>query len=417
MEPKGISPQRHEAFAYASASAAVQEPPQRPGRLGRPTEAARRSLQRTTVHSRIAALKMQPAHLPIPPRRIADFHSPNVQTECRRPFRLLIVGLGSRTITNLLPAIVSDNGTNLALTAACDTDPTSIAAAQRVLSRSGARPPLIMDRELRSVPFELFDVAIIAAPHDQHRAIAATLDGSTKAVLKEKPLARTTSEASEIFKTDLSIRTLTDRPYTTEALLALSLLTDLGPAERLVAHSALPSPHYINTWRNDPVRAGGGVLLDLGYHLVDLTTRLLGPADWVAAREGQQRRPGYLVEEDVDLFLMTAQGTARLTATRLASTRHERFFVASRGGSVSWTKGRVNLTRPGGYEHTWLLKDEPQHHIRRMLIQESTLALSKACDVDHSFTVQRTIDALYRSLSTGTAIEIPSRPDWSANGR
>jgi scyllo-inositol 2-dehydrogenase (NADP+) len=68
-------------------------------------------------------------------------------------------------------------------------------------------------------------------------------------------------------------------------------------------------PRVVPRWREHP--DGGGVLLDLGTHLVDQAVHLLGPVDTVYA-DVAARRSGALVDDDVFLALTHACGASSL---------------------------------------------------------------------------------------------------------
>src|SRR5213075_2148323 len=76
----------------------------------------------------------------------------------------------------------------------------------------------------------------------------------------------------------------------------------------------------------DPA-AGGGILLDLGSHLVDQATHLFGPVASVYA-EVDARRPGAAVGDDAFVALRHSSGlTSHLWASALAAQRGPRLRV------------------------------------------------------------------------------------------
>jgi predicted dehydrogenase len=78
--------------------------------------------------------------------------------------------------------------------------------------------------------------------------------------------------------------------------------------------------------RGDPA-LGGGLLLDLGSHLVDQALVLLGPAVRVYA-EVDRSRPGALADDDVFVAIEHASGArSHLSASALAGEPGDRFRV------------------------------------------------------------------------------------------
>ncbi len=80
-------------------------------------------------------------------------------------------------------------------------------------------------------------------------------------------------------------------------------------AIRIVYACWLDSGWAPDNWRADPARAGGGALLDLAPHGLDLVQFLLGDEPLEAVRAlGQRRVHGYGVEDGAVLAARTASG-------------------------------------------------------------------------------------------------------------
>src|SRR5207248_4859728 len=74
----------------------------------------------------------------------------------------------------------------------------------------------------------------------------------------------------------------------------------LGQVFRLESRFERFRPDVAQTWRESSVDEGGGLLLDLGSHLVDQAIQIFGAPVAVYA-EVHKRRPGAQVEDDVFL--------------------------------------------------------------------------------------------------------------------
>ena len=112
-----------------------------------------------------------------------------------------------------------------------------------------------------------------------------------------------------------------------------------------------------DAWREraDPSE-GGGILLDLGSHLVDQALVLLGPARSVYA-EVARRRPGAQVDDDVFVALEHTSGAwSHLWASSVAARPGPRFRVlGSKAGYEVWgmdpqEEALKRGERPGGAE-------------------------------------------------------------------
>lgn len=140
-----------------------------------------------------------------------------------------------------------------------------------------------------------FDRAIVSVPHDiAARLVMSLLDAGTH-VLLEKPLGRNLTEARElaghINAKNLSIgfnyRFMPGVRRLKQALDSGNL-GEISTLQMELGHGGGPKDK--GTWKLDPVRAGGGVLLDPGIHLIDLLvylfdakatdTTIVGKTEW-----------------------------------------------------------------------------------------------------------------------------------------
>jgi predicted dehydrogenase len=139
------------------------------------------------------------------------------------------------------------------------------------------------------------DGVVIATPSALHaeQSIAALRSGS--AVFCQKPLGRDAAEtaavvgaardAGKLLGVDLSYRHLT----ATHALRAALRSGELGHvyAVDLVFHNAYGPD---KPWFRNPTLSGGGCVIDLGIHLVDLAHHLLADSgQWAAVEQVQSR--------------------------------------------------------------------------------------------------------------------------------
>jgi scyllo-inositol 2-dehydrogenase (NADP+) len=161
------------------------------------------------------------------------------------------------------------------------------------------------------------DLVVVVAPNRFHVPLATAALDAGRHVVVDKPLAVTAAEG----------RALADRAEA--AGLVLSVFhnrrwdDDFLTLRRVVAEERLGSvlrcESRFDRWRPAPKEGawreggdpagGGGLLLDLGSHLVDQAVQLLGPVSHVYA-ELDRRRPGVAVEDDVFVAL-THIGGAR----------------------------------------------------------------------------------------------------------
>jgi len=88
----------------------------------------------------------------------------------------------------------------------------------------------------------------------------------------------------------------------------------------------------------DPRLSGGGALVDLGVHLLDLVVWLIEPREIVVERTKIKRRPGFEVEHEAQLDVRLDQLPVELAVSWGTHERTDiRVEVTGTKGSVRWT--------------------------------------------------------------------------------
>lgn len=140
------------------------------------------------------------------------------------------------------------------------------------------------------------DAAIIATPVYLHKQMALDALDSGLHVLCEKPISRNLDEAKEMIKASrdhgrhLSHMNNWRHSGIVQRIKETAENAEAGPIHSLYMSFANPgSEHlmpFIGEWIFDKEKAGGGVLLDLGYHAVDIISYLFGDIKIVSAEVG-----------------------------------------------------------------------------------------------------------------------------------
>lgn len=132
-------------------------------------------------------------------------------------------------------------------------------------------------KDLSEVDRDAYDAAIIAVPHDLSGDLAAAVLRAGKPVLIEKPLGVTAVQAGHLERMAASLTKPSFVGYNYRFLPAIRRMLEILSVRRLgrlrnvdlfLGHGGHPKSD--EGWKLDPARAGGGVLLDPGVHLLDL---------------------------------------------------------------------------------------------------------------------------------------------------
>jgi predicted dehydrogenase len=178
-----------------------------------------------------------------------------------------------------------------------------------------------------------FDLAVVAAGTAAHAPLSVAAINAGKHVVVEKPLAATARQAREVVELAAARGSLLvpflNRRWDSDHLTVGRLLAEgaLGTVLRYESRFDRWRPEArAGAWREElPAAEGGGVLLDLGVHLVDQALTLHGPADTVYA-EVAARRGG--ADDDVFVALQHASGViSHLWTNALAAAPGPRLRV------------------------------------------------------------------------------------------
>ena len=166
------------------------------------------------------------------------------------------------------------------------------------------------------------DAVYVAAPNHAHRELVEQAARAGKHVLCEKPMATTLADARAMVATcereGVRYATAFDQRFHAAHQVLAGLIRDgrLGTvtAVRIVYACWLPAAWapgvgQHDNWRIDPARAGGGAMIDLAPHGLDLASMLLNEPIVDIAAIGQRRVHAYPVEDGALLMARTEPGT------------------------------------------------------------------------------------------------------------
>jgi predicted dehydrogenase len=186
------------------------------------------------------------------------------------------------------------------------------------------------------------DVVVICTPNALHVPQAMQALRAGKHVLVQKPLALSYSDATAIVDLARDIGRLLFVDYSYRFLATIEALrtacADIGRVQAVRAEfHNIYGPGAEKTWFFDRQLSGGGALLDLGVHLLDLALWLLQPVE-VRLEQAELERDGIerqanlriLLDPDAVPFDLAVSWNAPLTETRIA------FEIDGERGRLRW---------------------------------------------------------------------------------
>ncbi len=149
------------------------------------------------------------------------------------------------------------------------------------------------------------DAVYVASPNHAHRPLVEAAAAAGRAVLCEKPMATTMADARAMVaaceRAGVTYATAFDQRFHPAHMHMVSLLQQgaLGTVTAIrIAYCCWVGANFQgDNWRIDPARAGGGALIDLAPHGLDLCSFLLGERLVEIAALGQSRVHDYGVED------------------------------------------------------------------------------------------------------------------------
>ncbi|AHH99770.1 Gfo/Idh/MocA family oxidoreductase [Kutzneria viridogrisea] len=158
------------------------------------------------------------------------------------------------------------------------------------------------------------DLVVVATPNRTHVPLAKAALAAGLPVVVDKPFAPTVEQARELTehaaKLGLPLAVFQNRRWDNDFLTVRGLIDagELGTVTRFESRFERWVPKPKTGWRElgDPEEAGG-VLFDLGAHLIDQALQLFGPVRVVYA-ELDRRREGVQVDDDAFVALTHANG-------------------------------------------------------------------------------------------------------------
>jgi predicted dehydrogenase len=268
--------------------------------------------------------------------------------------RIGIIGGGSIADAHLDGYLMATD--RATVTAIADIDPDH---GRNAAERAGGAKVFADYHEL--IDSGLVDVVDICLPHHLHADAILAAAAAGKHVLCEKPLCLTLAEAADITEAVAS------SGITLMCAHNQLFLPAVSRARELIAQGALGKVYEARTtdsfyndmhpetigWRRQRATAGGGELIDTGYHPTYLLLHLV-PSDAVevAAMLSHHRLTFLEGEDSAQVLVRFADGSVGSIVTSWAydpPDGTEKFSVVGEGGSM-WSDGTTLQLKPRGGE-------------------------------------------------------------------
>lgn len=261
--------------------------------------------------------------------------------------RVGVVGLGKQALEDHIPGLLSSDGAELV--AICDEDTEILREQQYRLRVPGYRD---FEELFSSVDL---DLVIITVPHHAGQQVIKAAAEHKVHVLKEKPFATSLPEARSLaecceqagIELMVTLQRRFNPIYTSFTQLADQIGTPFMVEAKYTLHVKDPSAG----WRGCLATAGGGCVIDMGYHLIDMLLWYFGLPDRVLAELSVSARPDrdYDAEDTALIHFGYDSGLyGSLLLSRFIGPKTEQIRLVGTKGIVRLERGRLQrLTNDG----------------------------------------------------------------------
>ncbi len=264
------------------------------------------------------------------------------------PLNIIVVGLGHQSLDDHIPAIEDSNqfrlvgvvDINLEVAKRVGSD-KSIAYAESVeglLSKLDDRP----------------DCALVAIPHNSYLEVIETLAKAGVHIIKEKPFAVSVEDALVIKRlveeNGIILQVTLQRRFNPIFRSFKQLLGRIGKIHSIEARYTMNIARLDEGWRASRLFSGGGALIDLGYHYIDLIVWYFGLPDSVTGKLSTGNRDGQQYDVEDTAFLDFSYNDSgedherilgSLIVSRVYPDKDEMLVAYGTKGSVAVRRGQV----------------------------------------------------------------------------
>ena len=334
----------------------------------------------------------------------------------RKTLRIGLVGVGAAAQISHIPTLMRTEG--LELVALCDRDPEK---AHRVAQKF--QIPFASSRLDDLLEDETLDAIDICTPNFLHAPMATAALEAGKHVLCERPLARSADEARQMVKVarkaDRVLMCAVQHRFRADAQLLRRVVEkgDLGEIFFAKAGWLRQRTEWdSDEWRRQKRESGGGVVLDLGFQMLDLALWVLGSPKVQSVTASVHRLRKGEVEDSATAFLRL-QGGATLTLELTWGLLMEKDFayvnLFGATGAALLNPFRIHKGMHGTLVNVTPTMDTSRNQYKQTIEAQIVHFADSLCkgqkpmgNADEILTIMELMDAMYRSADQGKEVKL-----------
>lgn len=273
-----------------------------------------------------------------------------------------LIGCGRYTEAHIIPALLAAEGAELRAVVSRDPDRARQVAESHGVPRAyGSAQEALEDEEIGAL--------FVSMPVLDHCPLTVDAASAGRHVLCEKPMAMNVFEANRMIEgaAQAGVKLMVAHNLRFHAVhrRAKELLEsgEIGQVIRARARFSTWFPQDPKAWRQHKEQAGGGPMMDLGIHMVDLFRFLVGEVKEVACFHDNLVFPYWGVEDSATILLRFANGAHGIVTCDF-NLQHP----WNDGFSIQGTEGEIEVRGTAGASYTgqlWLKKEDKstQFHV------------------------------------------------------
>lgn len=277
--------------------------------------------------------------------------------DSHKKLNVAIVGVGKQSTEDHIPALQSS--TRVKLVAIQDTDAGIV---KKCGDKLGVSSYTSLSNLLKK---NKIDFAIVAVPHNQYLEIVSELAANGVHVLKEKPLALNFQEAIAmrdiVQKANIKLMVTLQRRFNPIFSTFPQLMKNIGQPFFVEAKYSLFIEDPSDGWRGERKVAGGGCVIDMGYHIIDLLIWYFGLPNNVHAEHRAFAKPlkNYDAEDTASvLFRYSDKGLfGTVLLSRYIPPKTEYLKLIGTNGIIEVKKGELLRYKNNGEVAERLVRD------------------------------------------------------------
>jgi predicted dehydrogenase len=334
------------------------------------------------------------------------------QRGARAKLRVGVVGLGKQALDDHIPGIVASDAADLV--AVCDDDP-DVLGQQESLG-----VPTYRDFR-HMLTSERLDFLVVTVPHNIGAAVVEAAAQYGVHVLKEKPFATTLAEAQRLARrcaeAGIELMVTLQRRFNPIYTSFPQLADQIGTPFMIEAQYTLHIDDPSEGWRGSAAQAGGGCIIDMGYHIIDTLLWYFGLPDRILADTSVQARPdrSYDAEDSALIHFSYDFGLyGSLLLSRFIGPKTEHIRLIGSQGMVHLERGHIRRLGNNGQVEESLTRDQAwksaavsQINYFARVIEGSRINVSGP---EHNLDHLRFIAACYSSATTHTYVDPRDTP-------